>query len=136
VSVYDRVSNSFVYNNLKYKFNGIVWDEPTNDINRNVKSVYIWAYLGSLMLYYCRSQWPRSLRYRSAAAVLLRLWLRIPPGACMFVCCECCALSGRGLCDQLITSPEVSYWLWCVCTHTKGYAAALPQITSIILKNL
>jgi hypothetical protein len=21
------------------------------------------------------------------------------PGACMFVCCECCVLSGRGLCD-------------------------------------
>jgi hypothetical protein len=24
----------------------------------------------------------------------------------MFVCCECCALSGRGLCDGLITRPE------------------------------
>jgi hypothetical protein len=23
----------------------------------------------------------------------------------MFVCCECCALSGRGLCDGLITRP-------------------------------
>jgi len=32
----------------------------------------------------------------------------------MFVCCECCVLSGRGLCDQLITSPEESYRLWCV----------------------
>jgi hypothetical protein len=32
----------------------------------------------------------------------------------MFVCCECCALSGRGLCDELITSPEESYRLWCV----------------------
>jgi hypothetical protein len=21
----------------------------------------------------------------------------------MFVCCECCVLSGRGLCDELIT---------------------------------
>jgi len=26
----------------------------------------------------------------------------------MFVCCECCVLSGRGLCDELITRPEVS----------------------------
>ena len=26
------------------------------------------------------SQWPRSLRLRSAAARLLRLWVRIPPG--------------------------------------------------------
>ena len=31
----------------------------------------------------------------------------------MFVCCECCVLSGR-LCDELITRPEESYWLWCV----------------------
>ena len=33
----------------------------------------------------CRSQWPRGLRRRSAAARLLRLWVRIPPGAWMFV---------------------------------------------------
>jgi len=26
-----------------------------------------------------------------------------------FVCCECCVLSGRGLCDELITRPEESY---------------------------
>ena len=32
--------------------------------------------------------------------------------AWMFVCCECCVLSGRGLCDGLITRPEESYWLW------------------------
>jgi len=32
----------------------------------------------------------------------------------MFVCCECCVLSGRGLCDKLITRPEESYQLWCV----------------------
>ena len=59
-----------------------------------------------------RSQWPRGLRRRSSAARLLRLWVRIPPGACMFVCCECCVLSGRGLCEGLITRPEESYRLW------------------------
>jgi hypothetical protein len=32
----------------------------------------------------------------------------------MFVCCECCVLSGTGLCDELITRPEESYQLWCV----------------------
>jgi len=32
----------------------------------------------------------------------------------MSVCCECCVLSGRGLCDELITSPEESYRLWCI----------------------
>ena len=61
-----------------------------------------------------RSQWPRGLRRRSAAARLLRTWVRIPPGAWIFVCCECRVLSGRGLCDELITRPEESYRLWCV----------------------
>ena len=32
----------------------------------------------------------------------------------MFVCCDCCVLSGRGLCVELITRPEESYRLWCV----------------------
>ena len=32
----------------------------------------------------------------------------------MFVCCECWVLSGRGLCDELITRLEVSYRLCCV----------------------
>jgi len=32
----------------------------------------------------------------------------------MSVCCECCVLSGRGLCGELITRPEESYRLWCV----------------------
>jgi len=32
----------------------------------------------------------------------------------MFVCCECFVLSGRDLCDELITRPEESYRLWCV----------------------
>jgi hypothetical protein len=32
----------------------------------------------------------------------------------MFVYCECCVLSGRGLCDELITHPEGSYRLWCI----------------------
>jgi len=32
----------------------------------------------------------------------------------MSVCCECCVLSGRGLCDGLITRPEESYRVGCV----------------------
>jgi hypothetical protein len=30
----------------------------------------------------------------------------------MFVCCVCCVLSGRGLCDEFITRSEESYRLW------------------------
>ena len=40
--------------------------------------------------------------------------VRISPGAWIFVCCECRVLSGRGLCDELITRPEESYRLCCI----------------------
>ena len=62
----------------------------------------------------CRSQWPRGLRRRSAAARQLRLGVRIPSEVWIFVCCECCVLLGKGLCDELITRPEESYHLCCV----------------------
>jgi hypothetical protein len=76
--------------------------------------VYIYIYI------YSQSRWPCDLRCGSTAARLLGSWVRIPPGAWMFVSCECCVLSGRGLCDELITRPEESYRLWCVsnvCDH-------------------
>jgi hypothetical protein len=68
-----------------------------------------------LFLVYCRSQWPRGLRRRSTAARPLRSCFRIPPGAWSV----CCVLSGRGLCDEVITRPEESYRLWrvAVCDH-------------------
>jgi hypothetical protein len=62
----------------------------------------------------CCSQWPRGLRRGSAADCLLVLWIRVPPWAWMSVCCECCVLSGRGLCDKPITRPEESYPVWLV----------------------
>ena len=73
----------------------------------NLVSIYICNIVA------CRSQWPRGLRRRSSAARLLTLWVRIPPGAWKPVSCECCVLSCRGLCDELITRPEESYRLWC-----------------------
>ena len=74
-------------------------------------------YENTWKLHWCRdgrSQWPRGLRHRSAAALRLRLLVRIPPEAWMFVCRECCVLSGWSLCDGLIIRPEESYRLWCV----------------------
>jgi len=56
----------------------------------------------------------RGLRRRSAAGRLLRLRVRITPGAWMSDSCECCVLSGRGLCNELISRPHESYRLWCV----------------------
>jgi hypothetical protein len=60
---------------------------------------------------YSRTQYPCGLRRESAAACLLGLWVRIPPGAWMSVCCGCCVLSGRGLCDELVPRPEESCWV-------------------------
>jgi len=60
------------------------------------------------------SHWSRGLRRRTVAARLLILWVRIPQEAWMFVYFECCVLSGRGLCDELIPRPEEYYRLWCV----------------------
>ena len=54
---------------------------------------------------------------RPQAARLLRSWVRIPSGAWIFVSCECRVLSGRGLCDELITRPEESYRLCCVVVY-------------------
>ena len=44
----------------------------------------------------------------SAADRLLGLQVRIPLEEWMSVSCECCVLSGRGLCDGPITRPEES----------------------------
>jgi len=48
----------------------------------------------------------------------------------MFVCCECCVLSGRGLCDELIIRSEESYRPWCVvvCDQETSQARRLSPI--------
>jgi hypothetical protein len=55
---------------------------------------------------------------RSKAWVCGRLPAEIvgsnPTGGHGCLPCNCCLLSGRGLCDGLITRPEESYRLWCV----------------------
>jgi len=80
-----------------------------------------------------RSQWPRDLRRRSSTASLLRLWIRIPPEAWMFFCCECCVLLGRGLCDGLITPPEESYGMWrvVVCDQETSKTRRLKPATGL-----
>jgi len=60
------------------------------------------------------SLWLHGLRRGSAADRLLGLWVRIQLVVWMLVSCECCMLSGRGFCDELIACPEESYRVWCV----------------------
>jgi hypothetical protein len=43
----------------------------------------------------------------------------------MYVSCECCVWSGRGLCDELVPRPEESYrvrcvWVWSWCLEKWG----------------
>ena len=61
---------------------------------------------------------PVSVAARSKAWVCGRSTTEIvgskPPGAWMYLYCQCCVLSGKGLCDELITRPDESYELWCV----------------------
>ena len=61
-----------------------------------------------------RSQWSRDIKWRFVAARILSLLVRIPQRTWMSVCCGCCLLSGRGLCDELIISSEEYFRLRCV----------------------
>jgi hypothetical protein len=51
----------------------------------------------------------------------------------MFVCCECCVLPGRGLCDELITRAEESYRLWrvVVCDQETSQTRRLKPATGL-----
>jgi len=64
-----------------------------------------------------RSPKPKSVPSLRAVGVLpLDCWdcgFESRWGEWMAVCCECCVLSGRGLCDGPIARPEESYRLWC-----------------------
>jgi hypothetical protein len=51
----------------------------------------------------------------------------------MDVCCECCVLSGRGLCDELTTRPEESYRLWRVTVCDQENLSTRSQ-TSIVIE--
>ena len=95
-----------VYNEL------LMWNIQWTRISVNIM-VFI---LCIFVTYTCCGQMPAAARSKhgSAAARLLGLRVRIPPGAWMSFSCECCVLSGTGLCVGLITCPEESCRVWCV----------------------
>jgi hypothetical protein len=49
----------------------------------------------------------------------------------------CCVLSGRGLCDELVTRPEESYRLWrvVVCDQETSWYAYVEAIASAGLQS-
>jgi len=60
---------------------------------------------------------PFTIAARSKAWVCCRSFAGMAvsnPAGSMDVCFECCVLSGRGLCDGLITRPDESHQV-CVC---------------------
>ena len=61
------------------------WRIKTDSLQKNGKILNSYTKF-RLTLRTRRSQWSRGLRRRSSTARLLRLWVRIPPGAWMFVC--------------------------------------------------
>ena len=80
---------------------------------KHVRAEWITQLFKRTKFFRCRFQWPRGLRRKSAAARLMRLWVRNPSG-CMDVCPKCCVLSGRGLCDGKMTLRGESYRMRCV----------------------
>jgi hypothetical protein len=76
------------------------------------------------------------LRRNPVTALLLGLWIRIPPAEWIFVSCEYCVLSGRGLWDGLIPRPVKSYWE-CPCFIRASLLITLQfrMVHSILDKN-
>ena len=60
---------------------GDIWINVGSEVDHCLLSSCLWH----VIPHQSRFQWPRGLRRRSAAAHLLRLWARIPPGAYMFI---------------------------------------------------
>jgi hypothetical protein len=57
---------------------------------------------------FCRCRWPHGLRPSVAGIAVSN------PAGGTKVCCECCVLLGRGLCDGPISHPNTSYRA-CMC---------------------
>jgi hypothetical protein len=104
-------TNRGVYDNISITFRFMIMLYWTFQINDLARKCHLFSWFPNVSQ---RSQWPRILRRGSAAVRSLGLRVRIPPGALMFFLCDCCVLSGNGLCAELITSPEESYRVWWV----------------------
>jgi len=86
--------------------------------NHTIRFRVIWA----CIIYFHYVLRFADLRHGCAAARLLGLRVRIPPGARMSVSCDCCVLSGRGLCDGINWSFRGvlaivlcrCVWSWCL----------------------
>lgn len=94
----------------------------------------------------CRSQWPCGLRPRSAAAMLLGLRIRMPPGTSMSVCFECCHVEVSASCCSPVQRRPMGYCSvgkkWCrwlhVCIYKPCFSypvLGFPIVMSVIATN-
>ena len=104
---------------LTFRSLNVLWQETLANCGRCVKAA-------------------RCLRLGSAVARLLGLRYRIPPNVWIFVSCECCVLSGRGLCDGPITPLEESSYPGVVCRSviSKFYISLTVHFGIILSNNL
>ena len=79
-----------------------------------LKREWVWKIGHSLYfdIRYSASQWPRGLRHRFCGRSPAEIVGSNPTGD-TDACCDCCVLSRRGLCDEMITRPEESYRVRC-----------------------
>jgi hypothetical protein len=73
-----------------------MWPKIALYCNREV-TVSIAGLVVEILIDFCPAQWSRGIRSRCAAARLLGLRVRIPPGVRTSVSWACCLLSSRGL---------------------------------------
>ena len=61
-----------------------------------------------------RSRWPSCIKTHICSRFFAGIAGSNPSGYMVCVSFECCVLSGRGFCEELVTRPEEFFWLCCV----------------------
>jgi hypothetical protein len=96
---------------LIFHFDVPIWRQSWGNLHWNITLPFYIKYLIFIVPVPTSARSKANICGRSPAEILGSNRTR---GAWMSVCCKCCVLSGRGLCDGPIARPEESYPLWWV----------------------
>jgi hypothetical protein len=120
----------------------VTWGTVTwvyDRVYHNIVSLFVVCVYNVYQATCCRSQWPLGLKCRSTAARLLRSWVRIPPGAWMFV--VCCQVEVSATSWSLVQRSPIECGASCVIKkprerggHSPCWAAVAEKIIIIIIK--
>ena len=115
-----RASNSYIRTNTDTQKYNWLCHKPTScpEENRSIVDLNRFTLCNASQ---GPSWWQSGLRPKSAAAGLLELWVRIPPGARMAVSCEFCLSlrradhSSRGILPSVacVIESSIMRWSWC-----------------------